>query len=80
MARQKWAFENSLRPCEKPPSSQMMVEFYVNHAEQQFVEKVGKQQSEIMFRVYKKVLLKEEIISHYQNSWFFLTYDISNIR
>ena len=46
----------------------MMVEFYVNHAEQQLVEKVGKQQSEIMFRVYKKVLLKEEIISHYQNS------------
>ena len=34
--------------------------------------KAGKQQLEIIFRVCKKVLLKEEILRHYQHSWFFL--------
>ena len=53
--------------------------------DQHFARKAGKQQLEITFnlrlleiRVCKKVLLKVEILSHYQNSRFFRTYANSN--
>ena len=55
-----------------------MVQSYVNHIahiiDQHFRKKAGKQQLEIIFRVCKNMLLKEEILPYYQNSWFFLNF------
>ena len=63
-----------------------IVQSYVNHVariiDQHFAEKSRQAQLEIIFQLYskrlleirvcEKVLLKEEILPHYQNSWLFL--------
>ena len=57
-----------------------IVQSYANHGAHIIDQHLKKEKSrQITSRACKKMLLKEEILLHYQNSWSFFTFDISNI-